>query len=217
MQLGSRVYQALVERIVSGQFEFGMPLKPDAIARQLSVSTTPVREALNRLESGNLVLKHPNQGWCVRKFTKKQIRELYEFRATLESFAVGLACERRTDDEIECLRAFHATGEAALAKADMDAYRIYNRDLHAAICAAAKNSYLSAVMSQLRLQSEMLSAKTIRIAGRPLRAIEEHNRLTEYVASRNAKAAQKLMEHHVMSALEDILRLGVEEAELSGW
>jgi DNA-binding GntR family transcriptional regulator len=211
MQLGSRVYLALLEKIVSGHFEFGAPLRPDAVARQLSVSTTPVREALHRLENSNLVVKSPNQGWCVRSFTKQQIRELYEFRATLESLSIRLACERRTDEEVASMRTSHSIGETALANGDMNAYRIYNRDLHAAICRAAKNSYLSAVMGQLGLQSEMLSSKTIRIAGRPLRAVDEHKRLTDLVASRNAKAAERLMEHHVLSALEDILRLGTDD------
>ncbi len=211
LQLGSRVYQALVDRIVSGHFEFGAPLRPDAIARQLSVSTTPVREALHRLESSHLVVKQPNQGWCVRTFTKPQIRQLYEFRANLESFSIRLACERRTDEEVACIRGYQSIGKAALEKGDTNAYRIYNRDLHAAFCRAANNSYLSTVMGQLGLQSEMLSSKTIRIAGRPRRAIEEHSRLIDYIESRNAQAAGELMEHHVLSALDDILQFGFSE------
>jgi DNA-binding GntR family transcriptional regulator len=211
LQLGSRVYQALLDKIVSGQFEFGAPLRPDAIARQLSVSTTPVREALHRLESSNLVVKHPNQGWVVRTFTKQQIRELYEFRAALESFSERLACDRRTEEEVAALRDYQLVGERALANGDTNAYRIYNRDLHAAFCRAARNSYVSTVMGQVGLQSEMLSSKTIRMAGRPSRGIEEHARLTEFIASRNASAAGGLMEHHILSALDDILRLGLAE------
>jgi DNA-binding GntR family transcriptional regulator len=211
LQLGSRVYQALLDKIVSGQFEFGAPLRPDAIARQLSVSTTPVREALHRLESSNLVVKHPNQGWVVRTFTKQQIRELYEFRAALESFSVRLACDRRTEEEVAALRDYQLVGERALANGDTNAYRIYNRDLHAAFCRAARNSYVSTVMGQVGLQSEMLSSKTIRMAGRPSRGIEEHARLTEFIASRNASAAGGLMEHHILSALDDILWLGLAE------
>jgi DNA-binding GntR family transcriptional regulator len=211
LQLGSRVYQALLDKIVSGQFEFGVPLRPDAIARQLSVSTTPVREALHRLESSNLVVKHPNQGWVVRTFTKQQIRELYEFRAALESFSVRLACERRTDEDVAALRAYQLVGERALENGDTNSYRIYNRDLHAAYCRAARNSYVSTVMGQVGLQSEMLSSKTIRMAGRPSRGIEEHSRLTEFIASRDASGASALMEHHILSALDDILRLGLAE------
>ncbi len=61
-------------------------------------------------------------------------------------------------------------------------------------------------MGQIRLQTEMLMARTIRITGRPLRAIEEHHRLIELIAAREAAQAEQLMETHILSALEDIVR-----------
>jgi DNA-binding GntR family transcriptional regulator len=88
----------------------------------------------------------------------------------------------------------------------MDDYRIYNWDLHAAIMRAARNSYLFAMMGQLRQQSEMLMATTIRIAGRPARALDEHRRLIELIAIRDSKAAEQLMQYHILDALEDIVR-----------
>jgi hypothetical protein len=72
--------------------------------------------------------------------------------------------------------------EAALRTGDMEAYRIYNRDLHAAITEAARNTYLSSAMGQLTLQSQLLMAKTIRLVGRPSRAIEEDDRKDYQVA-----------------------------------
>lgn len=207
LQLGARVYQALVNSIVNGQIEPGSALRPDAIARKLEVSTTPVREAMQRLENDGLAIKLPYQGWFVRQLTEQQIRDLYEFRASLERFGVRLACERITPEEMDWMREHQATGEAALAAGDMDAYRAYNSELHAAILRSARNTYLSSTMAQLRLQSEMLIAKTIHITGRPLRAIEEHRRLIELIIGRNAEEAAALMEHHIMSALDDIVRL----------
>lgn len=203
--MGARVYQAVLNSILSGQIEFGAPLRPDAIARQLEVSTTPVREAMHRLESDGLAIKLAYQGWFVRDFTERQIRELYEMRAALERFSVRLACERISAEEITWLREHQSTGQAALNAGDMEAYRVYNRDLHTAILRAANNSYLSSMMGHLRLQSEMLVAKTIRILGRPMRAIEEHQRLVELIAKRDATAAEQLMEHHILSALDDIV------------
>jgi DNA-binding GntR family transcriptional regulator len=58
-----------------------------------------------------------------------------------------------------------------------------------------------------------LSSKTIRIAGRPMRALEEHSRLIEFIATGNAKAAEELMEHHIMSALDDILQFVKDDEE----
>jgi len=214
-QVGTRVYHAVVEIIVSGGMECGSPLRPDAIARQLEVSTTPVREALHRLEGDGLAVKVPNRGWFVREFTRDQIRELYEMRAALECFGVRLACRRITAEELAALRDLQKTGEAALAAGDMDRYRIYNRDLHAAIMRAARHTCLTTVMGQLRLQSEMLMAKTIGISGRPVRAIDEHQHLIEAISHRDAAAAVALLEAHILNAVEDIVRWGRHPSELS--
>ncbi|HVM66911.1 MAG TPA: GntR family transcriptional regulator, partial [Acidimicrobiales bacterium] len=211
-QLGTRVYQALLDSILGGQIELGAPLRPDVIARQLEVSTTPVREAMQRLESDGLSIKLPNRGWFVREFTKEQIRDLYEFRASLECLGVRLACQRMTPDDLERMRDLQITGQTALDAHDMSAYRAYNQNFHMAILDAARNSYLSSVMGQLRLQNELLMIKTMRIVGRPLRAIEEHARMIELLAARDAASAQELMSAHILGALEDLLRTFAEES-----
>ena len=109
------------------------------------------------------------------------------------------------EEEIHWLREHQSVGEAALAAGDMGAYRLYNRDLHAAIMRAARNSYISGVMGQLQSQSEMLMARSIRIAGRPLRAIEEHHRLIELIAAHYPANAARLMNQHISSTIEAIL------------
>jgi len=205
-QLSARAYRALWNGIVNGRIESGTQLRPDTIAEQLDVSTTPVREALHRMERDGLVVKLPYRGWFVREYTEQEVRELYEMRAALECFSVRLACERITGDELKWLREHQSVGEAALRSRNMDAYRIYNRDLHAAIMEAARNSYLSSAMGQTNLQGQVLIARTIRLVGRPSRAIEEHRELIELIAKSRAKAAQDLMERHILSALEDIVR-----------
>lgn len=205
-QLGVRVYQSLREGIVSGVLKPGAPLRLDTISEQLKVSTTPVREALVALENDGAVIKRPYQGWFVRGFSETEAREMYEFRASLECLGVRLACERITLEEIEGLRAQQAIGAATLNSQDIDAYRIYNRDLHAAILRAARNSYLFAAMEQVSLQNQMLVARTIRIFGRPSRALGEHARIVESIASRDASTAAHLMERHILSAFEDVLK-----------
>jgi DNA-binding GntR family transcriptional regulator len=215
-QLGARAYRALWSWIVGGGIESGVQLRPDTLAEHLDISTTPVREALHRLEADGLIVKLPYKGWFVREFTEQEVRDLYEMRAALECFGVRLACARITDEQLAWLRDHQSVGEAALRDGDMEAYRIYNRDLHAAIVEAAGNAYLSSLMSQVDLQSQMLMAKTIRLAGRPSRAIEEHRELIELIASRQEKAAQDLMELHILSASEDIVRLAIsQQAETS--
>jgi len=204
LQLGTRVYQALLDSVVSGQLLPGDPLRPEAIANQLEVSTTPVREAMQRLEADGLTIKLPYQGWFVREFTEAEVRSLYEFRAAMECFSVRLACQRISDDGIAWLHQHQSTGRAALDAGDFDAYRQYNRDLHFAIIRAANNSHLLAVTGQMALQAEMLMARTIRISGRPHKAIEEHRELIALIEKRDSEAAEKLMEFHIMSAMSEL-------------
>jgi DNA-binding GntR family transcriptional regulator len=130
-------------------------------------------------------------------------------RAGLECFSVRLACERITPEEIDALRRHQETGESALSHQDMEAYRVYNQELHAAIMRAAKNSQLPLVIGQISLKTQMLSAQTIRL-GRQELAMQEHRRLVELIAARDAGRAEELMHRHVLGALEDILRHGVE-------
>ncbi len=137
------------------------------------------------------------------------MRQLYEMRAAMECFGVRLACQRMTSEELDGLREQQSVGKAALRDEDIDAYRIYNRDLHATIIKAARNSYLSTVMAQLALQSQMLMARTIRLVGRPSRAIEEHGELIELIGKHQEKAAERLIERHILSALEDILQFAI--------
>jgi DNA-binding GntR family transcriptional regulator len=211
LQLGARAYRALANGIVGGQIEPGTQLRPDTIAEQLEISSTPVREALHRLEGDGLLVKLPYQGWFVREFSEPEVRQLYEMRAAMECFSVRLACQRMTAEELEWLREQQSVGKQALADDDMEAYRVYNRDLHGAIIKAARNSYLSSMMGQLSLQSQMLMGRTIRLVGRPSRAIEEHQELIELIATREADPAERLMERHILSALEDIIRFAIVE------
>lgn len=207
LQLGGRVYKVLANSIVSGKVTSGSQLRPDVIARQLDVSTTPVREAMHRLESDGLLVKVPYQGWHVREFTEKEVRELYEFRAALERFSIRVACKRITPQDVRWMHKHQLAGKAALKSNDMEEYRVYNRDFHRAILRIAGNSYLKSAMAQVALQSEMLSAKTINISGRPLKAVEEHARLIDLMEHRRMGEAEEAIELHIMTALEAILYL----------
>lgn len=164
----------MLEKIVTGELEFGAQRCADLIAEQLAVGTTPVRDTLNRLEKDGLVVKPPYQSWFVRDFGNREIRDLYELRAGLECFSVRLTGKRITEAELNVLREPQAKGESALKRERMDAYRVYNQDLHAAIMHAAKNSQLNSVIAQISLQIQMFAAETIRVSGRPTRALLEH-------------------------------------------
>jgi DNA-binding GntR family transcriptional regulator len=205
VQRACRVYTVLLQAILRGELTPDSQIHADGIAERLKVSTTPVRDALNRLEKDGLIVKYPYQGWFVRSFSEREIRDLYEMRAGLESFGVGLACERITTEEIEELRRQQSIGVEALERGAMEEYRIYNQDLHSAITKASRNAELLQFVEQITRQTQMLTAQSIRVAGRPSRAVREHEQLIEFIAKRDSARAQELMKRHILSALKDLL------------
>src|SRR5258708_25458577 len=84
-------YLQIKRYILEGSFSEGKKLTEDALAAQLGISKSPVREALNRLESEGLVSIEPRRGAYVRKFSLEEACEIYGLRELLETHAVGLA------------------------------------------------------------------------------------------------------------------------------
>ena len=98
------VYKDLLENIISGAVQPGHRLSPNKIAKQMNVSTTPVREALRRLEARGFATHHEKRGWVASELSKTKFREIFDLRVLLECEAISLAatrCTRQTLAELE--------------------------------------------------------------------------------------------------------------------
>jgi DNA-binding GntR family transcriptional regulator len=106
-----RVYEQLKAMTVSYQFKPGERLNEGDIAKLLGVSRTPLREALNRLNTGGFLRFTPGKGFFCRELDAREIFDLYELRKSIEVGAVRLAVKRAKDADIDSLLAFlDATG-----------------------------------------------------------------------------------------------------------
>jgi DNA-binding GntR family transcriptional regulator len=99
----SLAYDRIRRSIVDGSYPSGSRLVEQTLSAELSLSRTPIREALRRLESEGLVLYRPNRGAVVRTTTPGEVADLYELRARLESYAAELAALRCTADDRQTL------------------------------------------------------------------------------------------------------------------
>lgn len=106
-----RVYQQLKEMAVGYGFKPGERLNEGDIAKRLGVSRTPLREALNRLNTEGFLRFAPGKGFFCRELDAHEIFDLYELRKSIEVAAVRLAIGRARDEDIDALIAFlDATG-----------------------------------------------------------------------------------------------------------
>lgn len=97
--IADKVYKKLQNAIVEGDIPAGSKLSEPALANEYGISRGPLREALNRLESSNLIERTPNVGARVVSPSRQQLLEIYHIRESLEGLAARLSAENMSDSE----------------------------------------------------------------------------------------------------------------------
>ncbi|HET99468.1 MAG TPA: GntR family transcriptional regulator, partial [Aurantimonas coralicida] len=100
-----RVYAALREAILKGDYENGVRLTEEVLAERFGVSRTPIRAALGKLAGDGFIEMVPHAGAVIRRRTIREVSEVYAVRALLESSGAGLAATLRDDADIGALAA----------------------------------------------------------------------------------------------------------------
>jgi DNA-binding GntR family transcriptional regulator len=195
-----------------------MRLDIASIAKQLGVSRTPLKEALNQLEIDGLVEINPRSGTYVADLTARDVAECCEVRRVLETYAVELAVQNASDEEIKTLQTLVQELKELTTVKDPDA--IYARHLrldhefHKQIVALAHNSRLSRAHAHENIQEQIKRIKHIRYSqsGRDLDIIQqEHERILAAFEARDAEAVKATMDAHLRRAAKTLLTdMGVE-------
>jgi DNA-binding GntR family transcriptional regulator len=203
--LTDHVYRAVKQRILTQEIEIGTRLRDEALAAQLGVSRTPVREALMRLHRDGLVDIVPRSGTRVRSFTDSDIDEIYDLRIVLESFAVRKATSRLTDDAIARLRELHQKAEAALEAGNSRPALEFDREMHAAIIDACGNTKLQkfmAIINDYVTLFRNLGARTPFHRGFTYR----HADIIKALERRDPEAAARALSEHIETAKRELFR-----------
>ena len=208
--LAERVYAELKKALQTARFEPGERIREEAIANWLGVSRTPVREALRRLVSDNLLVltKH---GLAVPQLSRDQIFELYAMREVLEGAAAALAAQHASAAEVDFLN--QILREQAAAKNDAGRLLAVNKELHGCIYRAANNRYLVRTLQSLQDELEQLRGTTFSWPGRPRDALKEHRAIVQAIERQDARAAEKAARLHVSAALRSRLLIMRRDAD----
>ncbi|MFF3276994.1 GntR family transcriptional regulator [Streptomyces chrestomyceticus] len=200
--LSEQVYAHLRDAIMRGDHAPGDPLKPQDLARELSVSLAVVREALVRVVGDGLADRLPNRGFAVPAFSDRRWQELAEARRTVEPAVLRLSVERGDLDWESRVRAAHhrlartpayvpEEGEYYSA-AWSEAHRVFHRTL----LEGCGNSALLETFDRMWTASELARRwSAYRNPGR--NGAEEHRRLEEAALARDADTAAEVLAHHL--------------------
>jgi DNA-binding GntR family transcriptional regulator len=192
------VYAALRDRITKHELAPGTRLNETELAASLSVSRTPLREALRMLLAEGLVRQLPTGGMVVAPLDAEDMRELYVVRAAIEGVVAREACERLTEEDLAQLDALiDQMGRLLDYPAEM--LRL-GQQFHARLLAASGNRRCEQLLRQLRGHLDRYQAITATIEPRRHEAYAEHQGILKALHARDADAAEALMRAHVMAA-----------------
>ncbi len=197
-------YGELRERIMSGRLAQGATVNLEALAAELDVSTTPVREAMRRLASEGFVVLDAHRDAHVAPLTVAEARNLFEVRQQLDPLAIRLAAERRDEADLERIREAAAHLEPLDAGSGLAALEAH-RAFHVALYRASHNDLLISLLDGLwdkadRYRRAALESREDSPDDRA-RVQAEHQAMMTAVLDGDAGTAEEQMRRHVANSL----------------
>jgi len=203
-------YQLILDAIDLGVYGPGDRLVESELAERFGVSRTPVREALQRLETQSL-LARDGRSLVVASLGHNQLAELYVVRSELEGLAARLAAKHATPEEVRVLRAMVEDDRKMID--DPQALSRANRRFHKQIHLASHNRYLVQQLDLVHRSMALLATTSLAAEGRGKAALSEHDRIVTAIEAGDGDSAQAALCRHISQAFETRLKLDAETAQ----
>lgn len=195
--LAKLAYKALLASIFSGELNSGVIYNEMALAKELGISRTPVREALLELSGQGLVTFLPRKGITINHFSRQDMVEIFEIRRAIESAAVGKVAELSPPLDLKPIEKTLSDQRKAAGKKDLEAFLAADRAFHILFCELTGNRRMKEIMENVRNLIHLMSLRALRIPVRVEAVLEEHEGVIEAVKQGDAQAARKAILHHL--------------------
>ncbi|MFT7058929.1 MAG: DNA-binding GntR family transcriptional regulator [Pseudorhodobacter sp.] len=202
-------YTLILEAIDAGVYKPGDRLVESELAERFGVSRTPVREALQRLETQSM-LSRDGRSLIVASLDHNQLAELYAVRTELEGLAARLAARHATEEEQRVLRIM-VNEDRALLGGDPRQLSRANKRFHKQIHLASHNRFLVKQLDLVHRSMSLLATTSFAAEGRDSAGLDEHEMIVRAIEARDADAAYKALRVHISRAFETRLRIDAGE------
>jgi DNA-binding GntR family transcriptional regulator len=198
LSLRERIVARLRQAIITGELAPKTRLTEPDLARQLSVSRTPLREAIRQLEAEGFVTTIPRVGCFVSEIAQEDVEDLYAIRAVIEGLAARQAAENPDPAKRKTLRAILT--ELAGRTRDFRQYHELSGQFHDAIVDLSKNRQLRAIYQGLAQHVSRMRTLSLAVRGRPEISLEGHRRIAEAILGGQGAEAELAMRAHIEAA-----------------
>lgn len=208
-----RIVDSITTAIVERRLMPGTKLAETQIGELFAVSRTVVRQALNRLSRDHLVTLEPARGAFVARPSVEEARQVFEVRTLLECAMVKALCARISDEQIARLRIHLKQEQEAVARTDVTGRTRLLADFHVVLARMFGNEVLAQLLADLLARCSLVALmyQSAHSAGH---SQDEHVAIVDALARRDARAAVKLMAHH-LGNVERNLRLDPRVSDLT--
>ena len=199
VSLRDQAYAALKQAIIDADIyshDDELRLDERQLSQSLGVSRTPIREAMTLLEQEGFLRTVPRRGIFIVRKTKKQIIEMIEMWAAIESMAARLATTNASDEEIASLRTMFGEFATTTPAEHIDEYSDANIAFHQAIIGLSGSHLMGTTIENLFLHVRAIRRMTISQSDRAARSIVDHMRIIEALEKRDTELAERLVRQH---------------------
>jgi DNA-binding GntR family transcriptional regulator len=202
VNLANMAYKAIVDMILERHIPSGEVIVEDRLANALSISRTPIREALVRLESEGLVRKEANRPYRVRQVSSREYFQSMRLREMLEGEAIASAAEKIDPIRLQAIKAemLRLRDEPKIRVED---HWAADEDLHTMIADSSGNAVMAQIIRDLRVTTRMFELSGLPSRIRP--DCEEHLTIITALESGDPARARAAMEQHIRSLATDVL------------
>jgi DNA-binding GntR family transcriptional regulator len=197
--LRDKAYALIKDRILERQFQPGQRIREDLIANEISMSRTPVREAINQLATEGFIVSVPRKGLFCASVSADEFLDFLRVRASLEELAVRCCIERIEPEEVEHLSAILDDYQAALANDDFRAASTLDTRFHKQIAEYSRNRKLIRFIAEIEDFMRLARAKERPDFGgaEKAKSIAQHRAILTCIRDRDADAAAMAIRNNI--------------------
>lgn len=190
---------------MDGQLKTGEIYNEMAIAKDLQISRTPVREALLELSAQGLVSFLPRKGVVIKHFTRRDVKEIFEVREAIELFVVEKVSRNHKSFDPGTINAIFKRQESAAQKDNPQQFIQADRDYHIRFCELAGNGRLVNILNNNRDMIQLMGIQALTREGRYDEVVAEHKEVIEMAARGKVADAIKAMKYHLDQSRKAVL------------
>lgn len=204
VSLADQVFEHLERDILSGKYTKGEILTECRLCKELGVSRTPIREALRRLGQEHLI-EESGKGSVVVGITQKDLEDIFLIRESLESIVAALAAKNHTQEQLLILKEALDLQEFYLNRQNADQIRLMDNKFHNAIYKLSGSMTFYDVLLPLHKKVQKYRKASVEDKNRAVHSVEEHRKIYQAIADRDAETASKYASQHVKNAYKHII------------